>query len=251
MTPTACYTIWYTPRSGSNLLCDALTSTGVAGTPEQLLSAHETFNLLAKFGVRDATSLQQAIWDAGMGDNGVFGLRCQQYEPYFTHMLGYLAQFPGCPPDATPAEIWEHAFPGTVHIHLTRRNKVRQAVSWFKATQNQEWFRETGSRPPAVDLRDAYDKASIQHYLLYAVMCEAKIQEFFTAGSITPLSFVYEDMATDLEGTVRTILRRLGSSDADTVEIAEPVLTKIADDVSDEWMERYRHDQQSTWAQRW
>src|SRR6266576_2925028 len=41
MQPNISYIICATPRSGSSLLCEALTNTGVAGKPKEYFGAHE------------------------------------------------------------------------------------------------------------------------------------------------------------------------------------------------------------------
>ncbi len=65
--PRISYVIWYAPRTGSNLLCDALLSTGIAGDPAEHLAAHETYNLFAKFGVRDRDTSARGHLGAGLG----------------------------------------------------------------------------------------------------------------------------------------------------------------------------------------
>ena len=252
MTPTLSYTIWYSPRTGSNLLCDALLSTGVAGRPEEWLGSHDTFNLFAKFGVRDANALHRAVWEKGTTPNGVFGLRCQTYEPYFENLLSYLAGSPGAlDPTANRMAVWEQAFPNHRHIFLTRRNKFRQAVSWYKASQTKEWFREVdeATNPRPVD--DRYDADDIGFFLLAAVSSEAAQQELFAEGRVSPLVVVYEDFVRDHDATVRRVLTHLGIGDAATLDIAPPILEPLADELSEEWVQRARTDIQKGFTRRW
>lgn len=37
MKPRICYTVWFSQRNGSTLLCEGLTATGIAGKPAELL----------------------------------------------------------------------------------------------------------------------------------------------------------------------------------------------------------------------
>lgn len=124
--------------------------------------------------------LQQYLWNIASTDNGVWGLKHSFYEPAFSRLIETLKEFPTCPPEETNrTAIWESAFPNHRHIFMTRRNKVRLAVSWWKAIQSQEWHRVRGEKPKAVDLTEAYSFEAIKHLYMECSMREAGIQEFF------------------------------------------------------------------------
>ncbi|MEO1004491.1 MAG: Stf0 family sulfotransferase [Cyanobacteria bacterium J06638_38] len=125
---------------------------------------------------------------------------------------------------------------------MTRRNKVRLAVSWWKAIQSQEWHREQGKMPISVDLKDKYSYEAIAHLFAECSMREAAIQEFFDEGSIIPLTIVYEDFVLSYEKTIRNILDYLELLDSHSVSILLPPLQQLADDVSEEWVQRFRKE---------
>jgi trehalose 2-sulfotransferase len=112
--------------------------------------------------------------------------------------------------DGTRPGIWANTFPNGRHIFMTRRNKIRLAVSWWKAIQSQEWHRLHGATPQAVDIADRYAPDAIDHLVAQAAMREAAIQEFFAQGQIVPLTVTYEDFVSKYEETVFDILRWLG-----------------------------------------
>ena len=134
---------------------------------------------------------------------------------------------------------------------MTRRNKVRLAVSWWKAIQTQQWHRQRGQLPKSVDLEDKYSYEAIDHLFAECSMREAAIQEFFDLGAIVPLTIVYEDFILSYEETIRSILNYLELPDAETVTIAPPPLQKLADDVSENWVQRFRHEKQRGWKNYW
>jgi len=80
-------------------------------------------------------------------------------------------------------------------------------------------------------------------------MREAGIQEFLAEGGITPFNIFYEDFIQNYEGTVRTILDHL-ELDSSSVAIAPPALIKLADDISEEWAQRFREERQKNWTNR-
>ena len=246
--PKLSYTIWFSQRTGSTLLCRALQSTGVAGKPSEHLYAS---NLLDKYQVNSYTELQQKLWQIGSTSNGIFGTKTGACEPYFSEIIDSLKQFPGCNLRTNNrVEIWHNAFPNCKHIYMTRRNKVRLAVSWWKAIQSEEWHREQGRSPMAADLHDKYSYDAINHLFAECSMREAAIQEFFAEGSIIPLTIVYEDFILSYELTIRNILRYLEIPVRD-VSIPSPLLQKLADEISEEWVQRFRKERQQDWQNYW
>jgi LPS sulfotransferase NodH len=104
---------------------------------------------------------------------------------------------------------------------MTRRNKVRLAVSWWKAIQTQEWHREHGTKPTDKDVRDRYSFDAINTLYVASVMREAGMQEFFTEANVVPLTVVYEDFVQRYETTVFEILAYLGIP-CEGVTVASP-----------------------------
>lgn len=248
MRPTHSYTIWFTQRTGSTLLCKAIESTGIAGIPREWFNCPP--DLLSTFHKNDHAELQDYLWKLGTTPNGVFGINHSLYEPHFTQLIETLRKFPTCPAVViTRKDVWESVFPNHRHIFMTRRNKVRLAVSWWRAIQSAEWHLPIEEQRKPVDLSNAYSYDAIHHLYDECSMREAGIQEFFTEGGIVPLTIVYEDFIQEYEGTVRTILEYL-ELDSKSARITPPALTQLADDISEEWTQRFREDRQQGWTNR-
>ncbi|CAG7614221.1 Stf0 family sulfotransferase [Paenibacillus allorhizosphaerae] len=240
--PTLSYTIWFSQRTGSTLLNYALASTGVAGDPSEWL--HFQHKDPATFKRED----MEKIWKYGTTPNGVFGIKIgfeQRWIDAFRAMFEL-------PVDASRAEVWSTAFPNcSKHIYMTRRNKVRLAVSWWRAIVSGEWHRNFGEKPQLLDIADKYNYEAIQNQLFQSTMCEAAIEDFFSESSIEPLTIVYEDFIQDYEGTVKRVLAFLGIP-ADHITVAPPALDKLADDVAEQWVQRFREESQKGWKHiRW
>jgi LPS sulfotransferase NodH len=248
MKPRSSYTIWFSQRTGSTLLCQALESTGIAGRPREWFNCPP--DLLSTFKKSDHSELQEYLFKLGTTDNGIFAINHSFYEPHFTQLIETLRKFPACPPEAVKrTDVWEQVFPNHRHIFMSRRNKIRLAVSWWRAIQSGEWHMPTGEHRKPVDLSNAYSFDAINHLYMECSMREAGIQEFFTEGGIAPLNIFYEDFVQNYDMTIRTILDYL-ELDSTTATIAPPALTKLADNVSDEWAQRFREERQSGWTNR-
>src|SRR5271157_3274354 len=95
------------------------------------------------------------IGDAASAPNGVLRLKHGNLPAIlFSAILDEFRQLDGH--DGTRPGILESAFPSSRHIFMTRRNKVRLAVSWWKAIQSQEWHGFHGTPPQDVDIADCY-----------------------------------------------------------------------------------------------
>lgn len=248
MEPKLSYTIWFSQRTGSTLLCKALEATGVSGKPgEWLLNILKTDY---SSNLNNPAQLQSNLWKIGSTPNGIFGLKHSFYEPHFSQLLQTFRTFPNCPrEEKNRVRIWEYAFPNQRHVFMTRRNKVRLAVSWWKAIQTHEWHRLSGAAPRSVDRSDAYSFDAIRHLYCECSMREAGIQEFFSEGNIVPLTIVYEDFIQEYEKTVRNMLEFL-ELDTRNIDIVPPSLAQTADHVSDEWALRFREELQQGWTNR-
>jgi LPS sulfotransferase NodH len=244
MQPGLSYTIWFSQRTGSTLLTETLEATGIAGRPHEWL-------LVLKDDMSDSpTELQQVLWERGSTANGIFGLKHSFCEPHCSRWIEIFCRFPNSPSgEKNRARIWEHAFPNHRHIFMTRRNKVRLAVSWWKAIKSQEWHRRAGAEPKSVDLTDAYSFEAIHHLYRECSMREAGIQEFFSEGNIVPLTIVYEDFIQEYEKTVRKVLEFL-ELDPNNVDIPVPSLAPTADSISEAWVQRFREELQEGWTNR-
>ena len=132
---------------------------------------------------------------------------------------------------------------------MTRRNKIRLAVSWWQAIQTQEWHLLPGEKLKPVDLSNSYSFDAINHLYNECSMREAGVQEFFAEGGIIPFSVFYEDFIQGYDQTIRAILDYL-ELDADSVTIAPPPLARTADSVSEEWIQRFREERQHGWQNR-
>ena len=241
-----CYTIWFSQRTGSTLLCSALASTGISGRPGEHLEGTLP-ELYARYDVTTPAELLSRVWAIGGTPNGVVGLKYGLVRHRFDALLEALAEIDGH--NGTRAGIWANAFLNGRHIFMTRRNKMRLAISWWKAIQSQEWHRAHGMHPKDVDIADRYDPKAIEHLVTESVMREAAMQDFFSESGIVPFTVVYEDFVSAYERTVVDIGTWLGLDPA-PIAIAPPAFERLSDELSEDWLERFRRDKQKEGSKR-
>jgi trehalose 2-sulfotransferase len=255
-TPKSCFFICHTLRCGSTLLCDALSSTGVAGHaeeyfPERLHDGEVFVSTGAALKDPDtwrsdwtSTPFDQCLDRAlriGTTPNGVFASKLKWFNmPYLGEILGALPEQGGSSLD----EHLNSLFPNLRYVWVTRRDKVRQAVSLVKARQSTQW-KATSAQPQRSDVAD-YNFHVVDLAVRRVVQEECAWEEYFTHAGITPVTVVYEDLARNYESTVRRVLDDLKIDLPTGYVFPAPRLHKQADAVSDEWVERYHRDARSS-----
>ena len=215
MTPRLSYLVCATPRSGSTLLCRALDETGVAGHPEEYFEAlrqsglprrpREYFdpdrhaNIVERLAFRempDGRGRPNALWHPdtydrylawalreGTTPNGVFGAKLMWgYLGDFAQLLRGIDGMAGL----TIPDLLERAFPGLRYIQITRQDKVRQAVSLWKAVQTQAWKREPGEdgRP---ELEPVFSFRAINYLVRLLTAHDASWDAYFLGLGYDPL----------------------------------------------------------------
>lgn len=245
--PKQSYRIWFSQRNGSTLLCKMLELTEVAGAPGEFFNVMDNQSLCDKYQVSSYEALKNAIWSRGTGHNGVFGMKHSMHRNRYETIYAELKQLRNIPADQeiSAEELLGPFFPNCQHIYLTRRNKIRQAVSWWKAIQDNKWHMKTEDTnttdPQFYDKRYNYD--AIKHLLQEATLRECAIQAYFTKSKIKPLTLVYEDMIIDLHSTILQVLEYLDIS-IDPV-IQENYYQPTANEQSEIWVQRFRKELQS------
>lgn len=243
MQPIQSYRIWFTPRSGSSLLCKGLEATEVAGKPGEFFTLFEYDSLCEKYQVDNYEALKYQLWREGTSSNGVFGMKI-----VLDHkVMCEIAQLRyGDPQRFNEPGLLDDLFPNCMDIYLSRRNKIRQVVSWWKAIKDSVWHIDSQQKKAwngSSFYLENYDFAALQHLLKESVLRECAIEEYFNEHGIRPLIFIYEDMIKDFRTSVLSILKCL-SVEAASEQFSEMYYQKTADSESEVWVQRLRADLQ-------
>ncbi len=283
MQPQRSYLVCATPRSGSTLVCHALAETGVAGRPEEYFEAlrhsgrprrpEEYFvgvedptirDHLGERAVGSELAPRSPLWsraaydrylewafEAGTTANGVFGAKLMW--GYFGDFVSLLRNVPAYR-DIPLAELLPTVFPDLTFVRVVRANKVRQAVSLWKAVQTATW-REDQANAKAASLEDdgsppyrnfieehrpqlRFHYRAIEHLLEQILIEESRWDAFFEHSGIKPLLVLYENFAADYETSTLNLLDRLDLAPPDDFEF-EPRMKRQSDNVNDDWVKRY------------
>jgi trehalose 2-sulfotransferase len=221
------YVVGATPRTGSSLLCEGLSATGTAGFPNEPFAPDFRAMWLQAWGLPDDVSpLAYAAEALRRGTaGGVTAIKIQ-----WMH-IAPLAESLGRAEDG----VLSWLLPNARYVHVVRRDRVAQALSWFRAIETNEWWRFGDAPVPAApDL----DVAAVYDLERHIANQDSAWRAFFERHGIEPLVVEYEALAGDYRGEVARVLSFLGlpPSAADTVPA--PRLRRQADGVTEEWRRR-------------
>ena len=237
MRPNKSVVVCMTPRSGSSLLCDYLAQTGSAGRPEEYFLADDYEALLRTHGVADGAGLVEAVVAAGTSQNGVFGVKVGIGGGYLSRMLRACEEATG---ERGVDGIWS-AFGPPTFVWITRRDKVRQAISWWRAGQTGRW-RSTDEGAPEPS---AIDHDAVSHLLREVSHREAAWNQFFEESGIAPVTVVYEDFTRRRGETLLSIMRVLGENK--WRDPMDTVLRRQADERTEGWRAEVLERAESDW----
>jgi trehalose 2-sulfotransferase len=254
LAPARSYFVCATPRSGSTVLCRSLSATGVAGRPEEYFERlrhsglprepREYFETIADPGVLDllpetrtgdpgATELDLVLPEylaRGTTPNGVFGAKLMW--SYFDDLLARV----GTTPEGPAVEALEARFGPLAWIHVTRADKVAQAVSLWRAVQTRAW---SAADPPEAE--PVYDARGIAHLRDRLIEEDAAWRDWFAAKGVRALVVEYERFAADHAATLRGVLAHLG---LEVERIPDPPMDRQGDARSDRWVARFNEEKE-------
>lgn len=265
---TRSYLVCATQRSGSTLLCELLKATGVAGRPDEYFEAvrdtgvpphpGDYLGSLAGTGAGirgDPTPAQapaysalaglpsyrehlERTFQAGTTPNGVFGSKLMWNQlPELQALAGELPEYAGL----AFAELLATLFGEPLYVWVSRGDKVRQAVSMWRALQSRSW-RADGDRGDAREPEPSYSYAAIQHLVSRFETEDRAWGELIERHRLPALAVAYEDeLERDPDATVGTVLERLGVTAPPGWRAAAP-MARQSDSLSEGWVAAYHRD---------
>lgn len=227
------YIIASSPRTGSYLLCEGLEACGVAGRPTEVFSPEFQGIWRHRWGLPGDVGFDSYFDCAlrhGTTANGVYGLKI-----HWMH-VDRLARQAGRP-DAGDAII-EDLFPSARFVHIVRRDRRAQAISYFRAVETNEWWRIEGiCNTQSNGASATFDADAIFRLEAQLAWQEAQWRLYFEQRRMRPLVIEYEVLASDYRGQVARVLKYLGLDPSVSRRLSEPRLVRQADETTRRWRE--------------
>ncbi len=247
------YIICGTPRTGSTLLCNLLASTKTAGDPHSFYRRQNVSEWAEDWELPNRDTMSElefnvayldAAITAGKGGTGIFGLRLMRENlDDLSEILDQI--FSKLPSDKAR---FERAFGRILYIHLSRENKLAQAISLVKAEQTGLWHIApdgTEIERVAPPKEPRYDFERIKHEVAELEAYDAAWNMWFAKQGINPLRVGYERLSSNPAATLASICEALGIQQPNAEDV-RPGVAKLSDETSLDWMRRYHLDARLT-----
>lgn len=228
-------------------MCDLLTDTKAAGRPDSFFRRQSFTEWARYFNVSvadwgnehqfDRAYLAAAIRE-GTGGTDVFGMRLM-WESVGDLSKSLNSLYPDLPCDGAR---FQAAFGPPVYVHLSRGDKVAQAVSHLKAEQTGLWHvaadgtereRLKAGRAPV------YDSHTLAELVEELQAHDAAWATWFARQGTQPVSITYEALSSQPQAVLATVLSAIGVNPA-IAKTVEPRTARLADSESHEWATRFR-----------
>ena len=245
--PSLSYVVCTVPRTGSSLLCATLSNTHVAGYPAEYFDVHRHNDLhwrktLSITGDREYLA---RVIDAGTTANGVFGCKLHWHQmpamqQKFIHERGGEAKISASDVGSMGRLIQDRL--GDVrYIWLRRKNRVAQAISYYRAAKTDVWRIPTEGRGAEIStaVTPDYSYDAIAENIRFFEQADRNWYRFFIVNRLSALVVVYEDMIADYDLTVRGVLSHVGVNLGEII-IPARSYQKQADAVSSDWEKVFR-----------
>lgn len=217
--PSIGYVVCSTPRCGSSLLCETLSRTLLAGVPTEYFDEMTRQDFCRVWKIDKNEHYLPALIRKKTSPNGVFGFKA--------HFHQYAETF--------GTESLPNFCPRLKYIWVSRRDPVRQAVSYWRAIQTNQW----ASTHQCTNDSPQFDFEQIRKLKQQNEFEQREWKKFFDRHAIQPLQLTYEEFFPQPINAAKRCLEFL--------EIARPgqlpdivlTLQRQSDELSEQWVRQF------------
>lgn len=237
------------PRTGSWLLSDILSLTGLVGQPDEYFRLDFARDVIKDYGLKTkglSRAYLEGIVTRTATPNGVFAAKIHPH--HFDKLVAAIRSLGDEDDERSNAELIEAWFPNPRYVHLTRLDTRRQAISYYRALLSGVWWaldddeggaRAKGGRRPGGSPRVRPDYLQIKWLEDLVVRYEEQWDEFFSSSGITPHEVVYEDLVENTERVVLGVLEYLGIELPDGFTVPASRVRRLADRSTERQLRAY------------
>ncbi len=214
---TPLYLLGFYNRCGSNLLAEALCSTPYFAGFREELNGRMVVNRIRRNRLTSFPEYIQVCSDQARQEGRIYGFKASWTQIAMLLRFGI-----------------DRMYPSVRILHMTRRDVVAQAVSFWIAYQTKQWT----SKIRAAVAGPTFDPERIRSMMEAALFSDQAIDWICTLRDIPQQRIVYEDFIAAPADTMQAI-GRFSGLDLTGWTPAEPTLRKQATEVNDAFRARF------------
>lgn len=176
------------------------------------------------------TGFLSAVLAIGTTDNGVFGVKVH-WDQFAAAVVAAAAEQTSIRSDVDFVRWW---LTDVQVIHLTRRERLLQALSHYRAQHSGLWAKldeDVDFHIPEVDFNE------IDRILQRNITWDERWNEFFIRSNIEPIRVIYEELVENYAAVVTAVLSELGLQP--TSSVSPPRLRRQADQWTQDQVDAY------------
>jgi len=205
MKPSSALVVCTSPRTGSGALCSALWSSGCCGRPDEYFGEATRAAYEAEWGCHGDRPYLEQMLAHGTTPNGVFAVKVHWEQAVNVGWLDHVLGAQG----SSASDSLRILAPDVHFVWLSRRDRVRQAVSMLRAARTRRY--RSYDEPSAEDHEPPFDPAAIDRLVEQIGEFEAAWSADFAAAGIEPERIWYEDaLEHDYAVVARSVLESMG-----------------------------------------
>jgi LPS sulfotransferase NodH len=215
--PVMKYLVLSAPRTGSTMLCSALTETQNAGRPLEYFNGKALDAFRAMTGSKSLNAYIDYLLYRRTSPNGVFGMKLHFGQ--FRDLFG--------PKSRTTGVEFLKLFDKFILIH--RRDKISQAISMFVAQSAGVWNRRTAAQATDLPELQQRDYEQIAANLVLCLKEESGWRELIATRRLEAIELAYEDMIASPSERFGEVLSFLGIR-VDNPQSIRPTTVRLSND---------------------
>jgi trehalose 2-sulfotransferase len=221
-----------TPRTGSSLLCEGLAATGIAGVPDEVFTPEHRAMWHRYWSLDNAAGFSEyanAALRHGSTGNGV-----TSFKIHWMHVAA-LAKDSKC----RSGDVLSELLPKALFVNVVRRDRLSQALSWFRANATNVWSRFDDVPADSLDPAPALDIDTVRDLEAHIDWQQTSWLKYFESREIVPLTIEYEALDEDYRGEIASVLAYLGLDTSAARRIPRPRRIRQADAITMSWRRRW------------
>jgi LPS sulfotransferase NodH len=225
------YIVAASPRTGSTLLCEGLSTTGVAGRPiepfvgDQREAFCRQWNLPSDIAFTD---FLRAVVRNGTTANGMFGVKI-----HWSQMIRLATDLIAAGQEVSH---FRDILLQARYIQIRRRDRRAQAISLFRALATKRFWQVEGVvNHTATGAEPEFDASEIRRLEFMIELETRSWAHFFAEHNIAPLIIEYESLHGQYREQIGRALAHLGLDPTAAASLPAPRLQRQSDEKSRLW----------------